>query len=270
MLAGLVLLTLAAAGCPAPPPNGNDTPNGFALTAEQVALIDSVFRQLRFAWAGLGALSGINEVQAYLVADEPLPADRTCPREGVSLGFELAIVDFEFDQDCPPGPHAAPVIAGQVVLVVGLKTGDWTGFYRFLTLDAREMNGSVQVNVTGDGLGGVGCTGTFTLSTMGIGTMTGDLTFELSPELLLTNTTGDWIGYDGTTVVAVTLTDVVLDLDEGSFIPAGGTVAFPIPGVDGSPEEVAVMTFTADSPNTGLVSVTVGAHGSVEHTLAGF
>ncbi|MFH1746436.1 MAG: hypothetical protein ABIG44_05260 [Planctomycetota bacterium] len=260
----LAFLALVPGGCPAPAP----PPTG--LTTAQATLIDGVFGQLRHAWAGLGALAGMNDVQAYLVADVPLPLDQTRPAADVSKAFGSAIADFESDEGCGGGENGAPVIGGQLVLAIEFNVGEWTCFYRFLTLDGRDMNGSVRLDVTGDGITGVSSTGTMTISTRDIGTMTGDVAFELTPARVMTIPGNEWVAYDGSTVTNVTLTNIALNLADLSYVPQAGTIEFLVPNADGSGTTTATLTFDADSPNNGVVTVMVGQEEPVDYTLAGF
>lgn len=264
-------LTPALTGCPtpAPPANGNGEPP--QLTSAQQTVIDSILGQARYHWAALGAMAGMLDVHAFLDDGVPLPAGQTCPTQSVSTGFKDAIASFTFGEDCAAGPNGAPAAGGQLVIAIDTETSIWAAFYPFLRLDGREMNGSARLDVSGDTASGLTCSGTVNISTMGVGTLTGDIAFTLPPSLVMMISAEQWVLYDGSSTRFVALADVALGVGAGSnFVPRGGTLTFAVPAADGVATATAVLTFDAQSPAAGVVHVAIDGGEPIDHTLAGF
>ncbi len=229
---------------------------------EAVAL---VAEQLVTAAAALGTCTPLADPRIDLGVNK-YGSWGQCPVIAYVSGSLYAAIHVDYgDAGC-----SAPFMAGRWVIGGGgtiIVQSTHTADVRFLDLvvGGRAVSGGLKATLANGG-GIARLSGTCVIDTAGVGRTAGELAVTLSQDGALILSSGELAMDDGGARYTVTPAGVAIDpVANGNFVPGGGSVAFAIGGV----AESVVMTFTAESPQTGTVLVSVDGGAAYEYQVPG-
>jgi hypothetical protein len=237
--------------------NGGNSPTPGRLATGIETAVDAVVPQIEAAAAALGVLTALADARCTLA---PNSQDEygVCPTTRWAASAENALVAVDYGAGCRSAATAQEFFVGNLAMVVPRSTYEAELEYVAFRVDGRTVTGHFVVQLTAFG-GGVATAGDCEINTSGLGTTSGQFglsaaapggTFQLAGSL-------DLGGYGSDVAVSVN------PVGHENFIPQGGTLAFS--AVDGGASHAVVVTFTAGSPVTGVVLVSVDGGAAVEY-----
>lgn len=255
------------AGCPTTDGGSGGSGGGgqtTTLTDEQQADIDSVAAQLQALAAATNSFIGLTDSSLTITSLPTIDITGSCPQVSVLSTATQAVIGFDFKDGCSNAATGGVTISGQVEIAVTRSTSILEVDFKRFVIDGKSVDGTFTVTLTRDS-GGVKLVGDITeaLSTVTVGTVTGTITIDIRSSGQITIESALVTLDDGTTQRSVTLADLVIDpTANGNFVPESGTATFQ------SGTSTLVVTFQSSTPQTGVVSVSVGG-ATAQHTLPG-
>jgi hypothetical protein len=268
LVACAALFTLG--GCPphTTDPNTVD-PNDIALTIEQQNAVQFVAQQLSAFGAVLGIDASLTSSQLNLDSIQSLGVFGTCPTVSFAAGSDTALIEFNFGTGCSSSATGGQTVSGAADIDVDRGTRSAAVTFQNLAIGGHSITGTLAVTVTAATGGGVRLEGTVDVTTADIGHVTGSVTATITTGGVITISTGSLTVASGATSYAVTLANLVIDpVGNGNFVPEGGTATFSVPH-EGAGPDTLVVTFTSQSPSTGVVRVQVGSAAAINYDVPG-
>jgi hypothetical protein len=267
-----LLMAIASTGC-AVNPGGNFGDGDLdpeELDPAVTQAVESVSDQLESVFAAL--TTGVT-VDPDVVLDPP---DSGCPAVETEIVGTSGVVTFDYGDGCASTLFDGAVVAGAVRVTLEILTQAITLDYFGFALDNRTLDGQVGVELTTIDPTNRSIGVTMDITTQDVGSIDGTMTVTSSTaddgrEIIITQ--GEFRVADTATsrFYDVTAQQVVSNrAKNGTAAPEGGTVSFEIAGAGpGGSALLVVVTFTADTPLTGVVLVQVGSLAAVEYQLLG-
>ncbi len=260
----LTCLSLAAVStCRNNPDNGGNGAVSDELPADVQKAVDEVVAEIESMSQAVGgaveALSNVDQASSETFGD--------CPEVVFIRQDNVSTFALTFEAGCSSDYYETSV-SGSISAEFDRVAGSFTAIFDAFTVDGQTTNG--DLNVSRAALGDIrDWDGTVDISTTGIGSVVGDIAFEiniLSDTLTITSASLELANADGEIRSVVVAGLVVRPVANSSFIPETGTITFEVPNVeDAGPDTVTiVIEFDANSPFDGTVKVTFG-EGTVEN-----
>ncbi len=256
--------------------NGNTNDNGSTQAEIDPAVaeaVDAVSAQLETTFAAM--TSGVSQTFESLLASVAGQNTSDCPT--VELGeIDLtgATATFDYGDGCPSDLFDGATVSGSVVLTLGISPPAIGLDYLAFSFSGRTIDGTVGIAISGNEAETRSFETAIDLTTEELGTVDGDITVTSEDtidglELVITEGTLQVTDDATNRFYEATLTGLVSNLAaNGNFVPESGTVAFEIAGEGpGGSDLLVVVTFTAESPSTGVVLVQVGSLPQTEYIL---
>jgi hypothetical protein len=197
----------------------------------------------------------------------------SCPMATAGGGENGVVIILNYGDECTNDRYGSAKLSGTATVTVLGQI--WGAVVPDFTIDGTTIVGGANCNRLADREAGATLQGNITFTSEGIGQGLGPATvsFDLDTsvitiseaEITLKNTTGvtdtpDTIRYD------VIFDNVVIDpVGNGNFTPQSGNVSFVGPGDSGT----IVVTYSSESPDSGVVEVTVGDAEAVDYVVTG-
>lgn len=269
LAAGLLVATSACRNRPWGNDNGNDNGNGSELTQQQKNAVDAVVDQLD---ATVRALASVADSFEGLDADEDTQFVG-CPTVTADVLNSVISVTVDFPPGCTNDYFGDDIeLSGGVTITMNLAELSLEITFDDFTSDDQTVAGTLDMQLTRDGFRRT-LTGNIDIATTGVGSADGTLEIDydsaqgritiIEASLALTDT--DEVEYS---VDAEGL--VIQPFDNGNLVPQAGSATFVVPGAGAGDDPVTiVITFTADSPVDGTVTVKVDEFPAVEYDIDG-
>jgi len=241
-------------------------PEAATLTTEQQAAVDSVYAQVE---AMATAIAGIVDSFDGINADGDSMFG-TCPTVDVALEGTVATLTLTFPDGCTNEYYGTAPVTGSITVAFDATALTFNVTFNDFTTSSGTVTGTMALGFARDGMSVV-LTGTVDLSISGVGTTTGTITLQFDADagtITIADASLTLTATDATSF-AVAITNLVISpVTNGNFIPGSGTISFDIPNSGPGPDTLTVvMTFDAQSPIDGTVSVKVGGGDPVEYQL---
>lgn len=242
-----------------------------ALTTEVKAAVDAIAKQLQAATAAVGGtIDGLSSVDRN--ANGQFGA---CPEVTYSVANGVGTAALNYPEGCQNDYYEGSTISGAVSVAFDLNTESFTITFTDFTVDGHATNGTMSLQRSTDQNQRRTWIGTMDIATSGIGSAQGDLTLQIDAvrQTIMIDTASlaldDGAGASYSIAIDGLLIEPVLNQN---FVPDAGTVTFDAPNTaPGGPATITiVVTFDANSPVDGTVSVKVGDSPAVDYTLLGF
>lgn len=271
MVAGLLVSASACRNRPRGDGNdsGNDNGSGSELTQQQKDAIDAVVDQLD---ATVRAIASVADSFEGLDANEDTEFVG-CPTVTADVLNSVISVTVEFPPGCSNEYFGDDVeLSGGVSITMNLNELTLEITFDDFTSDGQTVTGTLDMQLTRDGFRRT-LTGNMDIFTTGVGSAIGTLEIDydsaqgritiIEAALALTDTTNAAYSVEADGLV-------IEPFDNGNLIPEAGSVTFVLPGngTDDDPVTI-VITFTADSPVDGTVTVEVDELPAVEYDIDG-
>lgn len=248
--------------------NGNDNGSSGELTVEQEAAVNAVVEQLE---ATAKAVGGVVESFTGIDAD----GDGTfgdCPEVTAEFADGITEVEVNFGEGAGcESDYYNNIASGSVALTLDTVARDLEIVFNELTVDGVTTSGSASTSLTRDGQNNRTVAGSIDLTTSGVGTVQGELSIgiNLAARTISVDQADLTVTDDDGNSYAVDVDGIFIDpIGNGNFIPQSGTITFEIPNEEAGPDTVTVVIeFDAQSPETGVVAVTVGSADPVDYEL---
>lgn len=249
--------------------NDNDDGDGDGLTAEQEAAVEAVTLLLNDLAA---AFSGLKE----MANPESYPTDSasfgTCPVVSASRDGTTWTIGLDYGDGCTNEYYGDATVSGQVTAVVDAEALTVEITFEAFSVDESTVDGTLSATLLSrpsDQLP-FAIEASVDLETDN-GLIVGTVTVFISSsdgEITLTDGQFTLVDNDDTAYV-VSVDELVIDPQEhGNLIPEEGTASFELATGVGDLTVLVTITFTEESPSTGVVLVTVGDAEPVEYTLS--
>lgn len=287
-------LSIALAGgvmMPACSPNSNDQANqnlngaenqndngdsgvSRELTTEEAEAVESAARQTETSGTTSSATSYARQTEETN-ARITIQQFSDCPtfETGIDIDSQQATVLIDFGEGCTPVLYPDVTVSGSIGGTVTIGP-----FSINLTLDSfavggDTIDGEIELAFVKED-GSVGFTGDMDLSLSSGGSVTLEsVQWSLDTTTGVVTMSGTGIGEepDGD-VYQLELADIVIDgQGNGNFIPESGVATVTLPNEDlifGPDSTVLEVTFTSQTPTTGIVLVSVNGAAAIEYQTA--
>lgn len=242
--------------------------SGSSLTTLQKEAVDvtaAAVSDMATALAGTEPSSEVSESGAAQTFPD-------CPELDIQIGGGALTVTLDYGESCNPILFPDATFSGMVSGSLSFSQGAAMIEYQFdqFTVDGRTTDGSILGSLVRSGdvltldalVDLASSEGNSVNASMSadIDRSTGLITIDQADATVVKAETG---------TVEITYEGIVIDHpNNGNFIPESGTAIFVLPNDGEGPETITVVVeFTADSPSTRTVLVTIGENEPVEHTL---
>ena len=257
-----LVAVLSLGGCPTTTPT---------LTAEQQAAVQSVVAHVSALGAAFGTTGSLNDSQLDPNSIAATGSFGTCPAVAFTADAGNAVITFDFGTGCSSALTGNEIVVGTVQIGLSRGTRGIVANFDNFSIDARTVTG--QVSATLSRLtAAVGLEGLLNVSTALVGSAVGTYSAEITTGGVITITTAALAlsGTDGNR--NITVSGLIIDpVGNGNFIPEAGTATIEIPLTQILNPTAAriVITFDANSPVDGTVSVQVGSQAAIEYDVPG-
>ncbi len=261
VMAGIVWTT----GC-SNPPIGGMVNGDLTLTADQEAAVDSVVMQIE---AVAAAIVGIADSFDGIDADGDT-AFGECPMVDVGFVDGVATMTLDFPAGCTNEYYADTSAGGGIVVVFDTATRSFDVTFNDFMTSSGTVTGTMALSLQRDGLS-VALAGTVDIDISGVGATTGTITLQIDAEtgvMTISEATLTLTSPDDAELAVAIENLVISPIVNGNFTPEVGTLTFEVPNDGPGPDTLTiVVTFDAESPNDGTVSVQVGGGDPVDYQL---
>ncbi len=265
--------------------NGNDNQNenqndngdpgvSRELTTEEAEAVESAARQTETSGATSSATSYARQTEETN-ARITIQQFSDCPtfETGIDADSQQATVALDFGEGCAPALYPDVTVSGSISGTVTIGP-----FSISLTLDSFSVggdtiDGEIELAFVKEE-GSVGFTGDMDLSSSSGGSVTLEsVQWALDTTTGVVTISGAGIGEepDGD-VYQIELDEIVIDgQGNGNFIPESGVATVTLPNEDflfGPDSTVLQVTYTSQTPTTGIVLVSVNGAVAIEYQTA--
>ncbi len=272
VFAALVLAALLLHGCAVNPDgnfgSGDTEPDELDPAVTQA--VESVSDQFESAFAAL--TTGVT-VEPDIILNPPASG---CPAVETEIVGTSGVLTFDYGDGCASDLFQGAVVAGAIRIAIDIVSQEISLDYFDFMLDTRTIDGRVVVALAGINPQNRTIDATLDVTTAGVGSIDGMMTVTSSEaaegmEIVITTGTFRVSDVEAGRFYDVTATDVISNRGKnGTAAPEAGTASFEIAGAGpGGAALLVVVTFTEDTPLTGVVLVQVGSLAPVEYQLLG-
>lgn len=196
----------------------------------------------------------------------------TCPRIAGDRGGGVLTLDVDYGTGCSSPNAGNEVRVGSVQLILDLLARSAVASFVDLQLGDEAVTGTLGGQLNGSPLDpdSIGATANLTFADRGTIAGTATVGFGVNGAVLLP--AGNLaLTEPGGATYAVTLANVVIDpAGNGNFVPESGTATIAIPNEGLGPATINVgLTFTAQTPLTGTVLLSVNGSPAIPATIPG-
>lgn len=190
----------------------------------------------------------------------PCPAGFWVGSSGV-VTFEL-----DFGAGCSVPETNGETISGKILMTYTRSTNTGVVSFQNFVVNGRAITGGMTLVITGGGLTGqIAFSGSANVSSGGDRTVSGNVSGTITVARVITLNATDASIVIGSSTRTVDLAGVQIDGNsEPNFAPRAGSAT-----IDGAGLTSSTVTFAADTPDTGVVSVSVGGGAASSFDIPG-
>jgi len=270
-MALLAMVVAASSACRNQP--GSDGGNGATkLTAQEKAAIDTVVMQLENATSAIsGSIDGLTSVDRN--ANGQFGA---CPTVTYAVAGGVGTVKLDYPDGCRNVYYPDATISGAISVAFDLNTPtlEVTVTFTDFIVEGKVTNGALRLQ-RGSGQDFRTWDGSIDITISGVGSIQGGITVKidtLQQSITIDPASLTLVDAAGTSHDVAVSGLIIKPVANGNFVPEAGTATFEVPSTapTGPATLTIVVTFDANSPVDGTVSVKVGDSPAVEYKLPGF
>jgi hypothetical protein len=174
--------------------------------------------------------------------------------------------DLDWGAGCAVPQTNNETISGKITMVYTRNTNTGVVSFQNLVINGRAITGNMTLVITGGGLTGhIAYDGTVNVTSGGDRTVSGTVNGTITIARVITLNGDDLTVTVGGAARTVDLTGVMIDgVSEPNFAPRGGAAT-----IDGSGLQTSSVIFSADTPDTGVVSVSIGGGAAANFDIPG-